>query len=39
MSSVQSYYVIAGMNLSAFKTDKYKGWQSTNNMISYRRSK
>lgn len=27
MSSVQSYYVIAGMNLSAFKTDKYKGWQ------------
>lgn len=27
MSSVQSYYVIAGMDLSAFKTDKYKGWQ------------
>lgn len=27
MSSVQSYYVIAGMDLSASKTDKYKGWQ------------
>ena len=27
MSSVQSYYVIAGMDLSVFKTDKYKGWQ------------
>ena len=27
MSSVQSYYVIAGMDLTAFKTDKYKGWQ------------
>ena len=27
MSSVQSYYVIGGMDLSASKTDKFKVWQ------------